>query len=314
MALTPASARASLRHPLAQLAGKPRQQHRVSAAVLWLALFLCCAPAAAQDAPPTLLLRTGPAWSSAAPAVLAPGPVSAGTPALDWAVRPTLADVRAEANEPRGLIPPGLLRYRVPDDARPFAIPYAVVGVTLLAADPYVLRALKLDSLYIRDDGSPPHHAHIIYRTFSHLGDPPAVAAMLAGLYALGGSRERDAARVGGVAYFNAISLTAVGKYLTGKERPYVSGGRLRYHGPNRRYASFPSGHSSGTSSVAHVLAHYYPDTRLLWYGLSGMAGISRIGLARHWPSDVWWGWGVGVLGAEGALRERERIEAWRPW
>jgi membrane-associated phospholipid phosphatase len=284
---------------------------------LWLALLLPNGADAQQAA-------SAP-WQSAHPAVVAE-PVGAGSlnlgrahgwelpPALLPSLAPPAADVAVLVERERRLVPPGLLRYRVPEAARPYVLPYVAFGAGLLIADEYVLRTLKLDSLYIREDGSAAHQAHLVFRAFSHLGDPPVMAALLAGLYVLGGTHERNAARVGGVAYANAISLTAVGKFLTGKERPYVSGGRLRYHGPNPRYASFPSGHSSGTSSVAHVLAHYYPDARLLWYGLGGMAGVSRIGLARHWPSDVWWGWGVGVVGAEGALRERERIEAWRPF
>jgi membrane-associated phospholipid phosphatase len=256
------------------------------------------------------LLRLG----CLAAGVLPVTPGAAQEPILPAPSLEVLLEAPASAEREVRLLPPGLLRYRIPEQARPFAMPYAAVGTALLVADERVLRAFKLDSLYIREDGTAAHQAHLVYRSFSRLGDPPVVAAVLLGLYAVGGTRERNAARVGGVAYANTLVLTVAGKYLTGKERPYVSGGRLRYHGPNRHYASFPSGHSSGTASVAHVLAHYYPDARVLWYGLSGATGIARIGLARHWPSDVWWGWGVGMVGADGALLERERIERWRPW
>jgi membrane-associated phospholipid phosphatase len=280
-----------------------------------LALAALCAAAA-------LAVPALAAQETAVPAVERLLPVRVEVPTAAAGPRlPLLLLAPAEAATPdlappeRRLLPPGLLRYRIPEAARPLAIPYAAVGATLLVADPYMLRTLKLDSLFIREDGTETdHRAYGVFRAFSHLGDLEVLAGLLAGLYVLGGSRERDAARVGGVAYGNALMLTAAGKYLIGKERPYVSGGRLRYHGPNRRHTSFPSAHSSGTASVAHVLAHYYPDGRVLWYGLSGMAGISRIALARHWPSDVWWGWGVGITAAEGALGERERIERWQPW
>jgi undecaprenyl-diphosphatase len=282
---------------------------------LWLALLVSAFRVEAQ--------QTAPPWRDLA--VPAPLAAEAGrlqlAPAPGWEVPPPLLSLASPASPAdvvvdgeRRLLPPGLLRYRIPEQARPFAVPYALVGAGLLVADERVLRTFKLDSLYLREDGTAAHQAHLVFRTVTHLGDPPVVAAVLAGLYALGGSRERDAAKVGAVAYGNAIALTFTVKTLTGKERPYVSRGQLRYHGPSFRYHSFPSGHASGPASVAHVMAHYYPDARLLWYGLSGVVGASRIALARHWPSDVWWGWGVGVAGAEGALRERERIEAWRPW
>jgi membrane-associated phospholipid phosphatase len=259
--------------------------------ILLAALLGTAAPAVTQESVPAIYgATTVQPWSDASsPDLALPGPE-------------------------RQLVPPGLLRYSLPAPARDWAIPYATFGAGLLLADEPLLRVLKLDSLYLREDGGPARQAHWIFRGFSSLGDPPVVAVGLAALYALGGSRERNAARVGAVAYGNTLALTLTVKTLTGKERPYVSGGQLRYHGPHLRFQSFPSGHAAGTSSVAHVLAHYYPDGRVLWYGLSGMAGVSRIALARHWPSDVWWGWGTGVVGAEGALGERARIENWTPW
>jgi membrane-associated phospholipid phosphatase len=288
-----------------------RFRPRWAVAAVCLAL-LTSTPLGAQERVPSAVVRAaldarmGPALS------LPPGRFP--TPPLAAIEAPDIAIETVAIENDRGLIPPGTLRYRVPERARPYVLPYAAVGTALLVTDERVLRTLKLDSLYLREDGTAAQQAHAVFRAFSGLGDPPLVAALLGTLFIVGGERERDAAKVGGVAYGNAIALTALGKFLTGKERPYVSGGRVRYHGPNPRYASFPSGHSSGTMSVAHVLAHYYPEARPLWYGTAGMAGLSRIALARHWPSDVWWGWGVGVLGAEGALGERDRIERWWFW
>jgi len=264
----------------------------------WLPLLSSPAPAAAQ-------------WAAVAPLPVELPPLRDLAPPRPAAL-PGVSP--AEDGRERGVFPPGLLHYRIPERGKPFVVPYAAVGTALLIADPHVLRAFKLDSLYIREEGTATHQAHLAFRAFSRLGDLETVAVLLGGLYLLGGSHERDAARVGGVAYANALALTALGKYLVGKERPHASAGELRFHGPGRHHTSFPSAHSSGTASVAHVLAHYYPDGSSLWYGLSGVAGVSRIAMARHWPSDVWWGWGVGVLGAEGALGQRERIERWWPW
>jgi membrane-associated phospholipid phosphatase len=290
------------------------QRHPLHARIHLLVAGVCALAAA-----PLPAQELGPEPHLPAAALLAVplSPPDGWLPPLPLAVPAATGEAdrsRLELGIERRLLPPGLLRYRVPEGARSYVLPYAAVGTVLLFVDEPVLRTLKLDSLFLRQDGTAAAQAHVVFRSFSRLGDPPVVALLLAGLYAFGGSHERDAARVGGVAYANAITMTMAGKFLIGKERPYVSGGRIRYHGPNPRHASIPSGHSSGTAAVAHVLAHFYPDEQVLWYGLSGMTGISRIALARHWPSDVWWGWGVGLLGADGALRERQRIERWRPW
>jgi len=269
------------------------------ATLLFGAVLVAHAPLPAQEAgaaPFHLFEREAGAWGSV------PTPrLSAG------------AEERVDVAIPvrRGPVPPGLLRFEIPDRARPYAGPYAVGGIVLLATDPMVMRALG------GADGEPPIRGGPLRpfaRAVSRAGDLGTVATGLAGLYFLAGERERDAARVAGVAYVNALAVTAAGKFLLGKERPATSGGELRYHGPGYGHTSFPSAHASGSAAIARVMADYYPDGRVVFYGLSTLTGASRVALGRHWPSDVWWGWAAGLVAGEGALAERERIENWNPW
>ncbi len=256
----------------------------------------------------TLLSVCGLLFSHPAPAQQpSPSTRSVVFPSAAWSIAPPAAAVE------RGLIPPGALHYAVPGDAPLYLVPSLAVGTVLLLTDEYTIRAFRIEPL-LADRGRGNVKPAPLIRIFSAVGDPPRVVLALVSLYAIGRTPERNFAKVAGLAYANAVTLTAAGKFLSGKERPFVSGGEVRYHGPNLRHPSFPSGHASGTAALAHVLAHYRPEARVLWYALSGATGLARIGMAYHWPSDVWFGWGVGIVAAEGALRQRERIEEWRPW
>lgn len=88
-------------------------------------------------------------------------------------------------------------------------------------------------------------------------------------------------------------------KYTAGRLRPHESGGDS---GEWREgSASFFSAHTSGTWSVATVIAHRYSDSRfvpLLAYGWATGVAVSRINDDEHFLSDVvlgsLWGYLVG--------------------
>ncbi len=64
-------------------------------------------------------------------------------------------------------------------------------------------------------------------------------------------------------------------------------------------YASFPSGHATTAFATAVILSLWYPRGAGLFVGLALVAGLSRVVLGAHFPSDVL---GGAVLGSGVAL------------
>lgn len=58
---------------------------------------------------------------------------------------------------------------------------------------------------------------------------------------------------------------------------------------------SFPSGHTSGSFSVATVLAFYFPNGRVLWFGLASFIALCRVIKGSHFPTDILGGLLLGV-------------------
>ncbi len=58
---------------------------------------------------------------------------------------------------------------------------------------------------------------------------------------------------------------------------------------------SFPSGHTSGSFSMAMVLAYYFPKGKVLWFGLASFNAICRVIKGSHFPTDVLAGLLIGI-------------------
>ena len=143
-----------------------------------------------------------------------------------------------------------------------------------------------------------------VARGFSFVGDAAAGAALIGTGYLIGrwshNDRLAEASSLSAEAVISAGLYSSALKALTGRTRPSgrTQGRFFDYNpGAGQTVGSFPSGHATGAFAFATVFAHVYPDHRwVTWaaYGTAGLISASRVGLGRHFPSDVIVG---GLLG-----------------
>jgi membrane-associated phospholipid phosphatase len=87
--------------------------------------------------------------------------------------------------------------------------------------------------------------------------------------------------------------------------------------GPDLRYNSFPSGHSSMIFNLAGVFALTTPRTWLRWLLLpaAGLVAVSRVVVGVHWPVDVLAGAAFGWIAVWAGLRLAEHSRwGWTGW
>jgi len=186
----------------------------------------------------------------------------------------------------------------------PEALPYLLVGVAALASDRQTVK-------WFRAAGEGEEKSNFS-KTFSTIGSGEVIVPAILLFYVAGG-RERDTAKLWAAALGNATIWTQGMKLLTGKERPDRSDGAVIYHGPgNLSNDSFPSGHASAATASAIVLGHQYPQYKTVFYALAAAVGVARITGRNHWPSDVYWGAGVGYYAGRQAIRNKDAILRWR--
>jgi undecaprenyl-diphosphatase len=90
--------------------------------------------------------------------------------------------------------------------------------------------------------------------------------------------------------------------------------GRPRPDGaPARRNSSFPSAHASAAGGLAWLVGRRHPRAALWVTLFAAWIAVSRVFLARHYPSDVFAGLLLGVGFAVGALAIAQRLAPERP-
>lgn len=119
--------------------------------------------------------------------------------------------------------------------------------------------------------------------------------------------------------YIVAGAVEALGKFVSGRQRPnYLADGATdpspTFHGPSfsakHGSTSFPSGHTTAAFAAATVYAEEYRD--LPWvpfvsYGAATLIGLSRITENKHWISDVFAGAGLGYVTGLQVVRNYHR-------
>lgn len=124
-------------------------------------------------------------------------------------------------------------------------------------------------------------------------------------LYSSGLLFKNEDIRESGLMVFEAGALSgAVTTFLKvafGRERPYVSGEKFRFHpfsfGGNKFY-SLPSGHATLSFAISTVLASRFEDKlmKFLIYTPAVLTALARVYNNQHWFSDIFLGSAIGYF------------------
>ena len=135
-------------------------------------------------------------------------------------------------------------------------------------------------------------------RDLSQVGAAYSLIPILGGFYLSGvlakSSNLRGTGVQGGEAVADALIVSEVLKFATGRQRPLVGdGGGHFFHGGD----SFPSGHAIESFALASVIAHRWRHKKavvIAAYGLATLVSASRFSGQKHFASDIVAG---GVMG-----------------
>lgn len=113
--------------------------------------------------------------------------------------------------------------------------------------------------------------------------------------------------------------VEALGKMISGRQRPsYLASGATEpsptFRGPSFALShgstSFPSGHTTAAFAAATVFAEEYRDLHwvpFLSYGVATLIGLSRVTENKHWISDVFAGAALGYVTGLQVVRNYHR-------
>lgn len=101
-------------------------------------------------------------------------------------------------------------------------------------------------------------------------------------------------------------------KTILGRERPYGEGEGLFHFlkfnsNTESVYHSMPSGHAASTMGSAWAVCRIHPPSGIPFFIASIATGWSRVKNEKHWPSDVFMGWLIGILVAIPVVRRLKK-------
>ena len=99
------------------------------------------------------------------------------------------------------------------------------------------------------------------------------------------------------LSFFAAGISVQILKHIIGRARPAITESFVMI-GPTleKRYDSFPSGHSAVVFCFACVLSRQFPQFRIAFYCIASIIGLMRVVDLSHFPSDVAAGALLGVI------------------
>ncbi len=98
------------------------------------------------------------------------------------------------------------------------------------------------------------------------------------------------------VALMISQSIVYTLKIVLSRERPYKIIEHLNTFGIEMKDYSFPSGHSSGSFSLATIISLNFSNLSIYAYIIATMIAVSRIYLGVHYPTDVVAGMFLGII------------------
>ncbi len=132
----------------------------------------------------------------------------------------------------------------------------------------------------------------------SNLGASYTLIPLVFGFYGYGVLRDepkpREVGVLGAQALLDSLIIVEVLKPIAGRNRPNSSSGAGHFF---QGGASFPSGHSIESWSLASVIAHEYGHSRIvpvIAYGLATVVSLSRFAAQQHYASDIFLGGAMG--------------------
>jgi len=174
----------------------------------------------------------------------------------------------------------------------------------LIATDEESLR--RINRLYSG------HLPDSLTNSFNWLGSGEAALLVSGTLLSLKDRGSRQDGKLLLAAVVDAGLTVQLLKGLTGRERPYQSGGETIFHGPSLAFQSFPSGHASTAFAMAGVLARQHPKQKDLYYALAAIISLGRIHKQKHFLSDVTVGAAIGLDSANRVMDRKAQVLTWR--
>lgn len=183
----------------------------------------------------------------------------------------------------------------------------AVETVIVAASAPSVIEAVETADIAITDAIAPHRDLGLVkvLGLIGKAGDQPPLAILSGAVLLAGLIRRQPSVARAGVRMLAAHGLATAAKNVikthVDRSRPFLQVEEGRYErGPgqrrDKRYSSFPSGHTAGAVAVAEAVRRELPDLTVPARVAAAVIAVAQVPKCAHYPSDVGAGAVVGVL------------------
>ncbi|MDR2268699.1 MAG: phosphatase PAP2 family protein [Rickettsiales bacterium] len=100
--------------------------------------------------------------------------------------------------------------------------------------------------------------------------------------------------------------IVGILKICVGRARPPING--FVPFSLSSAWHSFPSGHAAAAFALLVSIGLMFPKAKAFFWALAIIAGIGRICIGAHWPSDVIFGAFIGMAAADFIVYSRRHL------